>query len=261
LLPVQRWVYYCVDDFSEWPGLDGDALRRMEEVLVRRADVLVAVSETLQDRLAAMGRPAQLLTHGVDIEFWNKPKLDNPISQLTSLERPLIVFWGVVDRRMDVAFVRRLSTELKGGTIVLAGPEADPDPALLACRRVVRLGSLPFSQLPCLARDAAVLVMPYANLPVTRAMQPLKLKEYLATGKPVVVRDLPSTRDWADCLDVADTEERFAQAVCLHLKTGLPQAQEAARLRLASESWAEKARAFERCALTTESVPDVVHCS
>ena len=55
--------------------------------------------------------------------------------------------------------------------------------------------------------------MPYADLPVTRAMQPLKLKEYLATGKPVVVRDLPATEPWADCLDVAETPEAFAAAV------------------------------------------------
>jgi glycosyltransferase involved in cell wall biosynthesis len=261
LLPVQRWVYYCVDDFSEWPGLDGDALRRMEEILVRRADVLVAVSETLQDRFAEMGRPAQLLTHGVDLGFWNKPKDDKPISQFAGLERPLIVFWGVVDRRMDVAFVQRLAAELTEGTIVLAGPDADPDPALFSCPRVIRTGTLPFAQLPCLARDAALLVMPYADLPVTRAMQPLKLKEYLATGKPVVVRNLPSTREWADCLDVVDTEEKFAQAACLRLRTGLPQSQQAARSRLAGESWAEKARAFERCALTTESVRNVVHCS
>ena len=33
--PGVRWVYYCVDDFAEWPGLDGDTLRRMELDLLR----------------------------------------------------------------------------------------------------------------------------------------------------------------------------------------------------------------------------------
>jgi glycosyltransferase involved in cell wall biosynthesis len=262
LLPVQRWVYYCVDDFGEWPGLDGDALRCMEEGVVRRADMLIAVSETLQDHLAAMGRPSQLLTHGVDLEFWSKPTVvDGPMTQLTGLERPLIVFWGVVDRRMDVAFVQRLATELTGGTIVLAGPEADPDLALFSCPRVVRLGMVPFTQLPGLARDAAVLIMPYADMPATRAMQPLKLKEYLATGKPVVVRDLPATGEWADCMDVVDTPEKFARAVRLRLNTGLPQAQQSARTRLSGEGWADKSLAFERWVLTTESARDAVHSS
>src|SRR5207237_2163717 len=123
-------------------------------------------------------------------------------------------------------------------------PSAGHDPALDATGRVVRLGSLPFEQLPHLAREAAVLIMPYADLPVTRAIQPLKLKEYLATGRPVVVRRLPATEPWADCLDLAETPEEFAAAVRRRLQEGLPEGQRMARARLAAEGWDEKARMF-----------------
>jgi glycosyltransferase involved in cell wall biosynthesis len=258
LLPVRRWVYYCVDDFSEWPGLDGATLQRMEEVLVERVDALIAVSETLRERLTGMGRDAHLLTHGVDLDYWKRPHNGASLGQLSGMERPLVVFWGVVDRRMDAAFVQRLDAELTSGTIVLAGPESDPDPALGKCRRVVRLGSLPFAQLPVLAQEAAVLVMPYSDLPVTRAMQPLKLKEYLATGKPVVVRELPSTREWADSLDLASTPETFARTVRLRATTGLPPEQKVARARLMDESWEEKARKIEAWVLANASIPAIV---
>jgi glycosyltransferase involved in cell wall biosynthesis len=249
LLPVKRWVYYCVDDFSEWPGLAQAALRSTEERLIQKADALVAVSETLQQKLARHGRPSHLLTHGIEPGFWEVNGHARPLPQLEGLQRPLIVFWGVVDRRMDIAFVRQLATELEGGTIVLVGPQSDPDPALLQIPRVVHIPPLPFEWLPHLAATAAVLMMPYADLPVTRAMQPLKLKEYLATGCPVVVRDLPANRAWADCLDLADTPAAFARLVRRRLAEGLPATQREARRRLAGETWAEKARRFEQWSL------------
>ncbi len=247
-LPVRRWVYYCVDDFAEWPGLDGATLRVMEDVLIRRADVLIAVSPVLQGKLKRHGRSAHLLTHGVDLDHWVQsegPAMGMCPCLPDGLEHPLIVFWGVVDRRMDVAFVERLALELTRGTIVLVGPESDPDPALKRLPRVVRCGAVPYEQLPEIARAAEVLIMPYADMTVTRAMQPLKLKEYLATGKPVVVRDLPSTRPWADALDLAETPEAFSQAVRQRLAAGLPEPQHLARARLAQESWAAKALTFE----------------
>jgi glycosyltransferase involved in cell wall biosynthesis len=257
VLPVRRWVYYCVDDFGQWPGLDHVPLRQMEELLVRRADVLIAVSDNLRDRLSKLGGNAHLLTHGVDLDFWQLPRdSETPLPALANLERPLVVFWGLLDPRMDVSLLQRLGEEMTAGTIVLVGPELDPDPALAACRRVVRLGSLPFEHLPQLAQQAAVLIMPYADLPATRAMQPLKLKEYLATGKPTVACDLPAVRSWADCLDIVDSPEAFAQAVRMRLAEGLPKQQRLARARLADESWSAKARLLERWALGVESSPN-----
>jgi glycosyltransferase involved in cell wall biosynthesis len=258
-LPVRHWVYYCVDDFSLWPGLDQRTLGRMEADLVAKADVLVAVSETLRDRLARMGRDAHLLTHGVDLDFWANAG-PGPVPELDGLERPLVVFWGVVDRRMDVELVRRVAAELPSGTVVLVGPEADPDPALAALPRVVRVPPVPYADLPRIAREAAVLIMPYADLPVTRAIQPLKMKEYLATGRPVVVRDLPATRPWADCLDLAGGAAAFAAAVRRRLAEGVPAEQARARDRLRQESWASKAREFERVALAPAARPEAVPC-
>jgi glycosyltransferase involved in cell wall biosynthesis len=243
-LPVRRWVYYCVDDFSTWPGLDQKTMGRMERELLAKVDDVVSVSANLQERLATLGRPSRLLTHGVDLPFWSAHQ--PPPAIASGLARPLIAFFGLIDRRLDLAFLRALGQRLTGGTVLLVGPTDEPDPALAQLPRT-RLGSaLPYTDLPGLARAADVLIMPYADLPVTRAMQPLKLKEYLATGKPAVVRDLPATREWSDCLDVASNADDFAQRVIDRVKTGLPPEQQMSRLRLGSEDWSQKARLFEQ---------------
>jgi glycosyltransferase involved in cell wall biosynthesis len=238
-----RWVYYCVDDYSVWPGLDGSTLQDLEASLVAKVDVIIGASEVLQSRLSKLGKASHLLTHGVDLDFWRNRALPLRVPGFTD---PVILYWGVIDRRMDLAILQSLSEQLTTGSIVLVGPQDGPDPAIPHLSRVRIHPPVPFEALPALAARAAVLIAPYADLPVTRAMQPLKLKEYLATGKPVVVTKLPATEPWADCADVVETPRVFAAAVLERLQTGLPEGQRQARQRLEGESWAAKAAQFER---------------
>jgi glycosyltransferase involved in cell wall biosynthesis len=245
-LPVRRWIYYCVDDFSQWPGLDQATMADMERQLLTKVDQVVAVGDTLHARLARLGRDATLLTHGVDLPFWTDALETRELPGLAGLPRPLLVFFGVIDRRLDISFLARLGTGLSKGTILLVGPSADPDRALFSVPRLTVWPALPYHQMPLLARAADVLIMPYADLPVSRAMQPLKLKEYLATGKPVVVRDLPANRVWAQSLDLASTPEQFVDAVLRRIITGTTEGQQKARLLLRNESWSAKAEALER---------------
>lgn len=247
-LPVDRWVYYCVDDFGEWPGLDAQTLRTMDRDMIARADEIVAVSEHLQSIIARQSRDSSLLTHGVDLKHWTTVTSDpGGTSGLPELPAgPLAVFWGVIDRRLDSSMLTALSRELQEGHIVLAGPQQDPDPAIINLPNVVTTGPVPFGLLPTLADKADVLIMPYADLPVTRAMQPLKMKEYLATGRPVVVSELPAVAPWRDCMDVCRKADQFAATVRSAITGGLSAAQKTARNRLQHESWAAKASILQQ---------------
>ena len=263
-LDADRWLYYCVDDFSVWPGLDGGVMRNMEEQLAPKVDGAIAVSDTLRDHLSALGCQAGLLTHGIDLWHWGPaqsgrlagPDAGGGGSAATplpgwwsGLQRPIVLFWGLIDRRLDTQWCSRLSGALRdraGGSIVLVGPSQSPDPAIEALPGVTMPGAAQYDRLPRMAAEADVLIMPYADLPVTRAMQPLKFKEYLATGRPVVVRSLPATRDWADCADVADDPEAFVQSVLQRIDGDVPPDQQAAReRRLPAETWQTKAEQFE----------------
>lgn len=246
-LPVEKWVYYCVDDFGEWPGLDGNTLREMDHHMIQRSDEIVSVSTHLQAMISLQGRKSTLLTHGVDLNHWRPcPKrdaIDNPLP--IGIEGPLAVFWGVVDRRLDTEMLTTLSERMKTGNIVLVGPHQDPDEKILNLPNVHSIGPQPFSSLPLIAQHADALIMPYADLPVTRAMQPLKMKEYMATGKPVVVSSLPSVSEWDDCLDVTFSPSEFANSVIRRMESPLPEDQRLARTRLESEGWRAKAMQLE----------------
>jgi glycosyltransferase involved in cell wall biosynthesis len=246
-------VYYCVDDFCEWPGLDHKSITEAEKTLLQKAERVIAVSDVLQKKIAKLGRSSSLLTHGVDLAHWKRLKPPACPPELRNRERPCVLYWGTIDDRIDVAFVRRLACSVERGTVLLVGPELHSNPDLFSHPRVSRIAAVPYQRLPDFAREASVLFMPYTNCHATHAMQPLKLKEYLATGKPVVARDLPATRAWADALDLACTPHDFSAAVRRRLEGGVPDNQVLARRRLENETWDHKARQFERIAISDES--------
>jgi hypothetical protein len=248
-LRADATVYYCVDDFSAWPGLDGGAMRELEQRLVERADCIVAASRVLHERFAAAGRRAALLTHGVDVALWSNGEAANHGAPpwAPSLRRPIAMFWGLIDERLDLAWVRALQDPRggMGGSLVLAGPVQAAGRALSAIDGVVLPGPVPYGSLPQLAALADVLVMPYIDSPVTRAMQPLKWNEYLATRRPVIARDLPATRIDADAADIADSAESFARIAAQRARGGTPAAQLLARRRVLEQSWQRKAGELE----------------
>ena len=251
-LPVEKWIYYCVDDFSVWPGYDGKTMGAMERELVPKMHDTVAASEALARGLRKLGTNPTLITHGVDLSRWNQQPAQHQsvIPEFAGLEGPYIVFWGVIDRRMDTDWVAGLSnalqTQNRPCTIVMFGPHEDPDPRLREIPRVSLRGSVSFERLALIAAQSNVLIMPYQDMPATRAMQPLKLKEYLASGLPVVVRDLPATQPWSDACDVCDSREAFIRSVLMRMDLGASDAQNQARLRLNSESWKAKAALLEQ---------------
>ncbi|MDO4630161.1 MAG: glycosyltransferase, partial [Planctomycetia bacterium] len=261
---VARWVYYCVDDWSRWPGMDAKPLAEMETQMVPCVDRIVTVGEKLRDRIRTLGRDSLLLTHGVDLDFWrlatenrNVSENGNTVETLSEtleerefsrdMTRPILVFWGLIDERLDLTILERLAADMPEATILFAGPTAAPE----VLQRLTQLlnfryvGSLPYEKLPILASEADVLLMPYLKNEATEQIQPLKMTEYLASGKPAVVRDLKASEIWWDALDVADSAEEFSRKVRLRIQTGLPPEQSAARERLKSETWEEKARMWE----------------
>lgn len=249
-LNVDHWVYYCVDDFSTWPATDHAVMDGMERELVGKVARIICVSQTLQQRLAAMGGQSTLLTHGIDLEHWQEPEAVQGLQLpdwLDTRPKPHALFWGLIDPRLETSWCLALAKTMaqRGGCVTLLGPNQLTPHQMPQHAGLQWAASVSYDLLPALAQRCDLLIMPYIDAPVTRAMQPLKLKEYLATFRPVVVRDLPATRPWADCCDVVSDEATFTARCLQRLDEGLPADQRHARQRrLPQEAWSNKAAQF-----------------
>ena len=76
-----------------------------------------------------------------------------------------------------------------------------------------RLDAVPYERLPSFAARFDVAVMPYRLTEHTRTANPLKLREYIATGKPVVSAPLPEALRFAKHIRIAGDAVAFTAAI------------------------------------------------
>jgi teichuronic acid biosynthesis glycosyltransferase TuaH len=195
-----------------------------------------AVSDGAMERIDPSG-PAVVIPNGIDPQEWSGPSAPAP-DWAGKLGRPLLVYVGSLDQRIDVPALVALAGELPEATLLLVGPLLDP--SHLAPLR--ELGNVEFreplgrSAVAALIRSADVGLIPHVSSPLTRAMSPLKLYEYLAGGLPVVAADLPPVRGVSAGVQLVGPGGDYAPAVRTALREG--HAPEARREEfIASNSW------------------------
>ena len=252
-------VYYCVDDFSLWPGVDAPRVRDMEARLIERAQAIIVSSERLQERLVRSNKPIHLITHGVDLpHFAAHSSTEHPV--LRGIPRPRAGFFGLIDHRTDQTLLAAVARAMPQLSFVLAGPIEAPLEALARQANVHMTGPVPYAELPELIAGLEVLFIPYRTGPLGDALSPLKLKEYLATGRPIVSTPIAEAKRYSNYVSLAATAEEWVVAITAALQTEARERSGTLASLLESESWERKAERFlEICraasAGTAESHP------
>jgi glycosyltransferase involved in cell wall biosynthesis len=234
-------VYHCVDEFSEFSGTDKNAVLNMERDLLRKADQVFVSSEPLYEAKKRHNPRTSMVTHGVDLEHFRKacdPNTAIP-SDIAGLNRPVIAFYGLIADWVDLHLIRFLSVSRPSWSFVLIG-KADTDvSSLRGLANVHLLGPKPYSALPAYCAGIDVAILPFVINELTLASNPLKLREYLAAGLPVVTTNIPEARRLAEHLRVGTTHAEFLA----HIETCLAQGagpQLSISQVMAAESWDAK---------------------
>lgn len=209
-------VYERIDDYAAYPqyaAADRDRLRRYEQRLVARADLLVTLTATAAERLPLPSRRSHVVPLGVDLDHFGRAAERVP-PDLAQLPRPRLGLVGGLDQRVDLAVLHRLAAAEPTWSIVLIGPVArDTDPRRLgALPNVHVLGARPYALVPDYLAGLDVCLIPYRRTRWTEACFPAKLLEYLASGRAVVATDLPALAPYAPEVELARDSADFLAA-------------------------------------------------
>lgn len=205
-------IYYCVDDFTHWPGADGEAVRAAERQLLGQSDVVLAASRELQSRLDGV-RPTKYFPHAVDFEHFATATDAAPVADIDRLPRPHIGFFGLIYEKLDFRLLSHVAEQFHDGTLVMIGPTSYCPEDFRRLPNVHFTGAIPYEELPKWIAACDVLILAYQHDEMTRQVNPLKLKECLATGKPVVSVNIPEAVQFSPHVRVAAGPVEFVDQI------------------------------------------------
>ena len=201
-------VYDCMDALTENPkGVFSD-YAESEKQLSREADVVFVTSHTLLERQRALNPRTYYVPHGVAYEKFADASYALPV-EFENIPAPRLEFFGGIDERLDLDLLAQLAVHHPAWSIVLVGIVRTDVSALKKFPNIFFIEQKSHDALPAYVRHADVLMMPYALTRYSHYMNPAKLHECLASGKPTVVTALPCFEEFRSVLRVASTRAEF----------------------------------------------------
>ena len=172
---------------------------------------------------------------------WRSPGRSTPgtavPADIARLPGPVIGFYGTLQDWVDYDLLRKLALRHPEWSVVLIGQQLADVSAVLGLPNVHLLGRKPGEQLPAYCKGFDVGLIPYRIDERMTYVNPIKLREYLAAGLPVVSTAVPEVRRYPALATVADDHEAFITGVEQALASDSPTARAARSDAMRSETW------------------------
>lgn len=227
-------VYYLCDKFDTFRDISGSQqITEMDKVVARESDVLICVSKAIQSAYIETHSAAQYVPHGANIEVFNRAvagKLPRP-DDLADIKAPIIGYFGSITESNDKEILEHMARQRPDWNIVLIGQVISDYSMFDQYPNVHFLGKKSLEELPAYGQYFDVCIMNWIMNEWISFCNPVKAKEYLAMGKPVVSVPIPEVVDtMSDVVSIAATPEEFLNAVEFELNNN---SEEKAAKRLA----------------------------
>jgi glycosyltransferase involved in cell wall biosynthesis len=213
-LGADALVYEWADDASEHLLTQSTAVRRRvarwEDEMLERADLVFVSSAELLHRRGSPNPRTYVVPHGIDRGHGSPGPLP---PEVTAMPRPRVGFVGSLSQWIDVELLDGLARARPDWSWILVGPRRIDLGRLTRHPNVLLVGERPHQEIPGFLAACDAALIPYKVAPATSVASPVKLREYLAHGLPVVSVDIPEVQAFSADVEVASGVDGFIEAL------------------------------------------------
>jgi teichuronic acid biosynthesis glycosyltransferase TuaH len=231
-----KTIYDITDDWTKFSGNQSqlEQTTKQDATLCKSSDHVIVCSQLLFDDKTAIVDPDRLhlIPNGVHINHYETvTDTSLPVHDLAqNWAKPVFGYTGTIHGdRVDVNLITAIAQAYPTATIAMVGPnllEVADQQALTQFSNIVFTGAQPYSALPNIMRSFDVCMVPHLVTPFTESLNPIKLWEYLAAGKPIVSTNVAGFRDFSELLFVSETHREFINSLSVALTADKSSARE-----------------------------------
>lgn len=204
--------YHIVDEYSfSMQDMPNDP---SEITLIQRVDQVIIHSRKLLERKGGFNPHTMHVPNGVDYKAFST-SMPEP-ADIARIPRPRMGYVGIIKSQLDLDLLNRLAKRHPEWSFVLVGPQGylgqkiDILKQLEAQPNVYLPGNRQLAELPACMQAMDVCLMCYEVCDYTHYIYPLKLNEYLATGRPIVSTPIDSVRPLGHLVGIAGNLEEWS---------------------------------------------------
>lgn len=253
LLPYlrpKRIIYYYQDLYTAYfEDQHFSPIMRYDAELLNAADALICASIGLLEKKRAAGKPVFYIPHGIPESFLDSgsPAANEVPAALVSIPHPLIGYWGSIDVAFDRELIARCAREHPDWSFVLVGGVISDLHCLQDLPNVHLTGFIPLEEIPRYGRQFDVCLLSFMQSEWILHCCPVKYREYLALGKPVVsVPILEVEKAFPGMARIATTAEEFCRGIEEELRTDSVEKQSMRKALVRERTWSRTAAEVAR---------------
>ncbi|MFH0780165.1 MAG: glycosyltransferase [Parcubacteria group bacterium] len=243
-------VFDTVDNWAEHPSytklMSRNRLIENYKIISDKADLIFTVSSELKGFYENLDRfrGVHWVPNGVDFAHFNDAKKISVANELDKLKRPIIGYLGTIQERIDFDLIKKMALAHPDKTVALCGPVWPSVKKELIkfsnLKNIVFCGRIHYEDAPSYVNKFDVAIIPHRQDKFTDSMNPMKLYDYLACGKPVVAMKSAGADMFKNFIYTADNSDDFVKLIDQALREDSPEKREARRQEVKKHSWKKR---------------------